>query len=131
MMALTMTMDGTVYTTGKLLLSMVYDNRVSGFLDGLSWVRLDWPRAAPGTFDQTTGQITFELEHGQSWTCAAFLPGSSCTITVTSYGTKDGDIVAGTFSGTLVRDMGAAGPATRALTNGSFWIRQPCLPCGL
>jgi hypothetical protein len=103
--------------------------------DGSS-LRLDFPGCAPATYSAPPFAapiaITYTAPNGtDSWACTylAAAPSAACNITVTSYGAKHDDLVAGTFSGTLAREGGGgtgdAGRPTRTVTHGTFTMMRP------
>ena len=122
------TNDGTPYTTSDALITNFQGPAVSASFTGLldpHNLSFRWPDMA-GTFDQQGGlYISWSEKQGNVWVCDKYVMGSSCTITVTQFSKTTGAPVKGTFSGTLARSSGMAGPATRVLTSGTFDMQHP------
>jgi hypothetical protein len=126
---LSMTLDGVLMTAmttvGSVSMSAGGTNGISAFfgnpiLDPQMGIRFP-PDVALGTFDQMPANglyINFDQERSV-WLCDRYIMGSSCTMTITAFG-GPGEKVAGTFSGTLVKNSGPHPAMTRTITNGSF-----------
>jgi hypothetical protein len=126
---LSMTVDGVVMTAmttvGSVSMSAGGVNGISAFfgnpiLDPQVGIRFP-PDVALGTFDQMPANglyINFDQDRSV-WLCDRYVMGSSCTMTVTALG-GPGEKVAGTFSGTLVKNSGSNPAMTRTITSGSF-----------
>lgn len=72
----------------------------------------------PGTFDCTSGVVGVIFQPGAGGNYVANADVGSCSITVTSLGTRLGELTAGTFSATV--DAMPSGPASLTLTDGMF-----------
>ncbi len=79
------------------------------------------PGAATGTLTEADGvMVTYSESATSAFTAMLIIPGTSCTVTITDYGSVGG-LVEGTFSA-VVSD----GTSTLTITNGTFSVvRMP------
>jgi hypothetical protein len=117
---LQMTVDGKfLQADGSFVLSGSSNGAGAYFSDG-SNTSVGFTGTAAGTYDSAGGKVSwiFNGIAGQ-WKCSSAVAGSSCSVTVTTYGPNPGDHEVGTFSGTLVKQSGT-GPDTVTVTAGSY-----------
>jgi hypothetical protein len=124
---LTMTLDGTPMTATSA--SGVIANHlkaVSGsFGDPVTDPRIIVNlglNPVVGTADQSGGVKMSFTRQNTVWACDRHVAGSSCTVTLTELGARPGERVAGTFSGTLIKQSPDSAAMTVVISAGAFSV---------